>query len=365
MHSELRQFYIIASFFLLLTACSEKTGTTSQTTPILLEYAKNFTIDSLESGILLTIGENGGRQWRFVLSKEKPAKLPSNSTWIQTPVQRILTLAGTDIGMLSLLGQEDRICGVSDGRFVFNKKISQRLKARKLADFGNEDQISVERILLSKAQAISYSSFGKDFPHEKELAQAGIACIPILDWKERHPLGKAEWLKVYGYLCGNAEQANISFTKTATNYKRLKASTQKNKHKPTVFSGNQTGEIWFCPAGNSYEAQLIADAGGNYTYKNVPGTGSLSLTPEKVLTDNRQHMIWINPGAASYEELIQKQPKAIHFEAFSEKRVFCYSLNMNKYWETAACQPDKVLSDLIAIFQNKHPPGLHFYAALR
>lgn len=277
----------------------------------------------------------------------------------------MLTLAGTDIGMLSLLHLEDRICGVSDRRTVYNSKVLTRIASEKIIDFGNQDQLSVERILLSKAQLISYSSFGKDFPHEKELALAGLVCLPILDWKEQHPLGKAEWLKVYGYLLGKERKAIALFNQTAENYNRLKAASKKNELKANVFSGNQTGEIWFCPAGDSYEAQLIADAGGDYTYKNTHGTGSLSLTPEKVFTDNRQSNIWINPEAASYTELKQKQPKAIHFNAFSAKKIYCYSSNMNKYWETAACQPDKVLSDLLTIFENKDPKGLHFYAPLR
>ena len=361
----MRQLSIIFFILVLLTSCAEQTASLSHKDPITLAYAENFRIDSLAIGIQLSIGEKGGRQWHFILSKDKPTQLPPGCTWIKTPVQRMLTLAGTDIGMLSLLHQEDRICGVADRRTVYNSKVLARIASEKIIDFGNQDQLSVERILLSKAQLISYSSFGKDFPHEKELALAGIVCIPILDWKEQHPLGKAEWLKVYGYLLGKERNAIALFNQTAENYNRLKAASKKNKLKTNVFSGNQTGEIWFCPAGDSYEAQLIADAGGNYTYKNTRGTGSLSLTPEKVFTDNRQSNIWINPEAASYSELKQKQPKAIHFNAFSAKKVYCYSSNMNKYWETAACQPDKVLSDLLTIFENKDPKGLHFYAPLR
>jgi iron complex transport system substrate-binding protein len=132
-----------------------------------------------------------------------------------------------------------------------------------------------------------------------------------------------------------------------------------------VFSGNQTGEIWFCPAGNSYEAQLISDAGGNYIYKNTDGTGSLSLSPEKVLTDNRHTNIWINPGINNLMELKRKYPRSPLFDAYMKRKVYCYSALMNRYWETAACYPEKVLEDLISIFHQRNSGKLHFYQQLQ
>lgn len=266
--------------------------------------------------------------------------------------------------MLCRLDLLDRICGVSDRSNVFDNNALRRIRQQKIIDFGQQDQASFEKILLSKANVITYSDFGKDYPHCKELAKANIHCIPILDWKEKHPLGKAEWIKVYGYLCGKEKQANLAFSQSSESYTKLKNKLTFS-NKPTVFSGNQTGEIWFCPAGNSYEAQLIADAGGDYIYKNMAGTGSLSLSPEKVLTDNRKTDIWINPGVAHLNELQRKQPRAPLFDAFSKKKIYCYSLNMNKYWEMAACYPERVLEDLIAIFHGQDHRDLHYYQQLR
>ncbi len=360
----MKQPGVILICLLILVACSDRVNSSVQKKAIPLKYAENFRLDSLQNGLMLTIGEKSGRKRLFYLSNIKPASVPSGAIWVQTPVKRILTLAGTDIGMLARIGEEDRICGVLNGSTVYNRKVLSGINAHRITDFRQQNQLPFERILLSKAGVITYSDFGKDFPHGKELAQANVICIPILDWKERHPLGKAEWMKVYGYLCGNYRKAEALFINSSAEYTKL-ISGGKFKIKPTVFTGNQTGEIWFCPAGQSYEAQLIADAGGDYRYKSTRGTGSLSLAPEKVITDNRHSQLWINPGIASKRDLQKKQPRAELFDAFKQNTVFCYSANMNQYWETAACHPEKLLSDLISIFHRKDPKELYFYRQLK
>lgn len=350
---------------LLFTACTEQKPSELKTKAIPLSYARNFTLDSLGNDLLLTIGEPNGKKDRFLLSNEKPESLPNGTTWIKTPVKRILTLAGTDIGMLGCLNQELRICGVSDRSTVYNKNVLNRIQQGNISDFGQQDQLSFEQIIQCTPQILTYSEFGNGFPHHKELAKAHIICLPILDWKETHPLGKAEWIKLYGYLCGKSSQSNDFFEQRTRSYRALLSKQKSQRSKPTVFTGNQTGEIWFCPAGESYEAQLIKDAGGNYTYKSTKGTGSLSLSPEKVLTENRECMIWLNPGFNSLRELHSKHPRSNYTTAFKNAMIYCYSAQMNKYWETAACYPDKVLSDLHAIFQKKDPKGLYFYSRLK
>lgn len=361
---KLNRILSISFITLLLSSCSREISSTHTKQALVLSYAKNFKVDSIENGILLTIGETKGRANHFILSAQKPSHLPHGAFWIKTPVNRIVALAGTDIGMLTRIDAANHICGVSDRTLVFSTEVRKRISYNTIVDFRQEEQISFEQLLSSKANLITYSDFGKDFPHKQSLAKAGIICLPILDWKEQHPLGKAEWMKVYGYLCGKKKEAEQAFNSSVQKYNALKGDVS-SKIKPTVFSGNQTGEIWFCPAGNSYEAQLISDAGGDYTYKETNGTGSLSLAPEKVLTDNRHTSVWINPGVNNLVELVQKQARASFFDAFTSHKIYCYSGHMNKYWETAACYPEKVLEDLISIFHQERQTELHYYQQLK
>ena len=52
--------------------------------------------------------------------------------------------------------------------------------------------------------------------------------------------------------------------------------------KPTVISGNLLNDIWYAPAGESFMAEMIKDAGADYTHRNEKGTGSLALSIEEI-----------------------------------------------------------------------------------
>jgi iron complex transport system substrate-binding protein len=110
------------------------------------------------------------------------------------------------------------------------------------------------------------------------------------------------------------------------------------------------GDIWYAPVGDSYVAQLIKDAGGSYVYKDSKGTGSLALSIETILKDNANTEIWINPGIETKAKVLKMNPHAKHLNCFNN--MYCYSTNMNKFWEQSASQPNLFLSDLIHVF---HP----------
>jgi len=67
--------------------------------------------------------------------------------------------------------------------------------------------------------------------------------------------------------------------------------------KPTVLSGNMYKDVWYTPAGNSFEAKLINDANGDYLWKNSKGTGSLSLSIEAILEKGQNANIWLGGGS--------------------------------------------------------------------
>lgn len=55
--------------------------------------------------------------------------------------------------------------------------------------------------------------------------------------------------------------------------------------RPTVISEKKYGASWFMPAGESYMANLFRDAGADYLFKNLSGSGSKPLAFETVLNE--------------------------------------------------------------------------------
>lgn len=303
-----------------------------------IEYADHFKLAREGDDIILEIihPENG--------SIDKTIQITPDSDL------KIISLTSTLNGMLSILDGTDQLVGVSSIDYVFDNEIKERFNDNFILEYGDETTQSVEKILASSANIVFHSGFGDKFPNEDQLEKLGIRVIPVYDWREEDPLGKAEWIKLLGAITKKESEANSSFEKTVKEYNTLKQAASQLSGAPSVLSGNILGDIWYTPVGDSYVARLIADAAGNYVYKDSKGTGSLALSIETILNDNDSTKFWINPGIDSKEKVLKMNPHAKHLPSF--ENMYCYSPNMNKFWELSAAKPQLILSDLIHIF---HP----------
>lgn len=348
-------------FILFVTAC------TSQSTqkPLAditenhtVRYAKHFRFVEKENKTVVEILNPDSKQVIAVL-----APLSEN--------KNVIALSGTFIGMMDKLQLSGFIIGVSEMKYVNNEIVNKNFRQKKVLEAGYDTQLTLEPIVAAKPALILHSGYNADFPLEKQLKNVGILCIPVYDWREETPLGKAEWLKVYGFLYGKSDEAQQLFDEIEKSYLDLKEKAAELSPSELLLSGNVIGSEWYLPAGNSFYAQLLKDANITYKYYDTKGTGSLGLTQEKVLTDNRHASYWINPGAISLNDLKTLNPKAVLFDAFNNQEVYCHSHNENFYWEVSSIEPHRLLEDLIHIAHPEYRKlsvperGLYFYSKLK
>lgn len=347
----MRLWFFGLIWLFLLSACSEQ----QKLTPIenkdnICRYSK-----------WLRIAEFSGYTQIDILS-------PSTNQLLQTikigdgginPGASLATFSSTHIGMLAELNSLDRVVAVQDIQYVYNEILRNAFDAGRITSFGNEGSPDAERIVKSGAKVIIHSAYAGPFPNEKKLNEIGITCISNFDWSETHPLGKAEWLLLFGYLTGKKELAKEKFKAIETAY--LATRKKSTKVDGRVISGNVYGDFWDTPAGESYHAQLIADAGGSYVYAQTKGIGSLSLALEKVVKDTENTTFWLNPGFSTKESLIRANPKAKFIKAFTAGKIYCYTHDANKFWEMNAVQPHLILEDYRRIFTQQDLENLYFY----
>lgn len=346
-------FILISFLFACNTAVeNQHIEEPEEETAIQIEYAEHFSIETQEGGYILHIHD-----------PEKGTIEKSYS--IEGSTQRkIISLTSTLNGMLSILDATDQLYGISNADYLYDAEIKKRFQHGLLKEYGDETALSVEKVVSSKANTILYSGFGDDFPNSNQLEKLGFDIIPIYDWRETHPLGKAEWIKVVGILIGKEKEAGRFFEEVKKNYEKTKTLAQSINDKPSVLAGYLYGDIWYTPAGESYMAILLKDAGVRYTHANTQGTGSAEFTMEQILELDQNTEFWINPGISSKKKIDQIMPHARHLKAYDQ--IYCYSPNLNKYWERSAAEPHLLLSDLIHIF---HPEiaeirQLHFYGKI-
>ena len=356
--------FIVMLGFLISCSDQNTTHKSSHKTANLIVFANTFeVIKDGENKRIHIINPESKTVEKYFLTKNTTTIIPKGYTSIKVPISSLIALSGTHIGMLSKINGISKIVGVSDKKYIFNTVLLKNINSGKVIDFGSESSIPFESIVKTNAQVLIYSGFGQQFPQNKQLLKMGTVCIPNYDWKENHPLGKAEWIKLFGYLIGKEKEATSYFIQIVKEYNTLKTKASKLKISPSVFSGNLIGDIWYTPAGESFTANQFKDANADYIYAKTKGIGSIELSMEKILTDNSNTKFWINPGASSIKELIKQNPKMNYFSAVKNKNVYCYSPKMNEFWELSAIEPQHVLSDLIRILHpNKQTNDpLYFY----
>lgn len=364
-------FYNMKSLSLVLIlsavmfSCDSQKENDNLTGENIVRYAKYLRI--IEKGNLTTIEilspETGEAEQTLNLTKE----LVKTNHFLQVPVSKMAVLSSTHVGMLSKLNEIDKIVGITNRLYVFNEELLENIEKGKVVELGEEGQIPVESLLKTKCKTLIYSGFGKEYPYQKQLNAAMVKFIANYDWREVHPLGKAEWILLFGYLTGKEKEAKIYFDKIENEYLALEEKAKKLKNYPTVLEGNLFGESWFAPAGESFKAQLLKDAHVHYQYVDTKGTGSLPLTLEKILSDNLDTEHWINPGFPTKEKLFAFHPKLKYLGPVTKNKIYDYSKSGNRYWELSAIEPQKILSDYLSIFHPTEFPkkNLYFYQEVK
>ncbi len=334
-----------------------------------IHHAKYFQIFKNKKYNLLYIinPDNNKIEKKYALANDiSTLKLQKDVIPIKTPISKITCLTGTDIGYLDKINESEKITGVTDIKYVYNKIVKQNFQSKKVQSIQDLSHINPES-LIGKTQIITYSGFGKAPANEDKLNKLNILCLPIYDWRETNALGKAEWIKLFAILFEKDKESNIYFDQVEKEYKTLSSTVKENKSLQSVLSGSLIGDSWYMPAGESFIASMFSDAGINYVNKNSKGSGSSAYSFEQVFKEHQTASIWLNPGFKSKKELLNSNEKYKYFDAFKKDEIYCYSHNMNHFWEMGAIEPQKVLSDLIQIVHRGkvEKKNLYFYKKIK
>ena len=355
-------------FFLLFLfqACSTDEASRDNDSNSALEpgrYATLFQVTTYKGHPLLKLPDpwHAGKPPQRILlvprHKERPRELPEDILVISTPVKRVTVMSGTHIAFLDQLGAIDKIAGVGRFGLIKNQQLNKRIEAGKVREIGTSGAYKQEQLLAVDPQVAFMTPYQDQ--SVQNLRQIGIPVIPVADYLEKHPLGRAEWLRFMSYFFHKQEQADSIFHSTAENYRTLSRRYDTIQHKPSIFSGKPYGGIWYQPGGKSYMAQLLEDAGANYLWSGKEAAGGLPLDFETVYAKAAEADFWRLVVKSShpytYDRLLEEDPRYADFKAFTQKQVIVCNVADALYYEVAPTRPDVVLADLIHLL---HPGAL-------
>ena len=273
---------------------------------------------------------------------------------LRTPLERAVLHSSVHAALLCDLQAEKRIAGMADTNYV----ISPRLKAlfnQGVKDAGSSMQPDLEKLHQLKADAVLVSPF--ENAGHGVLDRAGVPLIECADYMETSPLGRAEWMRFYGRLFGEAERADSLFSAIELEYHTLKAQiAQRNGSHPSVFCDLRTGNVWYQPGGASTTGQSITDAGGDYLWRENTQQGGMPLDLESVYAKAHDADIWLvkygRPVSLTYAHMAQECPAYARFKAWKERKVYACNTLHTPFYEEVPFHPERLLTDLATIF---HP----------
>jgi iron complex transport system substrate-binding protein len=328
-----------------------------------IKYAKGFDIKTTTTGYDLMVKNAWpGSDSQFVYhlitgdhDNNNTSQKKSNS--IQTPVEKIIVTSTTHLPPLVLLGAENTLVGFPGTDYISAPKVRNLINQEKVQELGTTQQINLENTVLLNPDLVMGYSVTNENSWYKKIEHAGIPVVYNGEWVEEHPLGKAEWIKVFGVLYGKVKEADSIFNVIEREYNNT-LELVKNTTPPVVISGATWKDQWYLPYGSSWQGRILKDAGANYIYASTIGGGSLSYSIEKVLMDGHDAAYWIAPAQyTSYTEMLKDQPAYALFKAFKNRQIYTHALTVGTtggviYYEEASMRPDLVLRDLVKIL---HP----------
>ncbi len=339
-----------------------------------VKYAKGFNIIYHKNFKILKVfnpwqGANNV-QYKYVLA-DNPKKVPekySKFQIIKTPVKRVICLSTTHIAFIDFINETNSIIGISNIKYINNKKVNKLYQQNKIVDVGYDQNLNYELVISLKPDlVITYGVDNKSVNYINKLREFGIPVVINAEYLEREPLAKAEWVKFIAAFYNKSNLANTKFNIVENKYNRLKKISDTVTYRPTVLSGLPWKDTWYVPGGKSFAAQFIYDAGANYVFGSDTSHESLALDIETVFAKAQNADYWINTGTANrIGDIIDIDSRLNNFSALRNNCVYNNNNMINKYggndyWESGIVNPQIILKDLIRIFHPKIFPNYELY----
>lgn len=343
------------------------------------QYAKGFHREKIGDITRLDVFNPWENARNFTFSYyliPKNVEIPDslrNKQIIRIPVERVVVLSTTHIGFIEKLGFESSIIGVSGKDFVTNQMIRNRIEQGSVADVGYDQNLNYELLLQLKPDLVLAYGIGSDVAaHLSKMKDLNIPVVINAEYLEETPLGRAEWLIFIGSLFAEDNHAQHIFDEIVHEYETLKSKVDSTRMKPVILTGVPYKDNWWVPGGKSYMANLIADAGGDYLWKDNPSRESFVVSLENAIVKANKADFWINTGQTnSIEDILAGDRRFEIIPALQNKMIYndnnrINATGGNEVWETGSANPQDLLRDLIAIF---HPElivekDLHYYKKL-
>lgn len=375
----MRKAYIFLPLILCLaalTACGKTSDSGAfdlENTPsehMELLYADQFSVDRYENGIsLVTVGD--GEKYLLVPENET-VETSGDITVINTPVDNIYLAASSAMDLFFGIGADDRIFATSTLERDWSLPyVKQAMSDEDILYAGKYSAPDYELILSEGCGIAIESTMIYHKPEVKEqLERFGIPVFVERSSYESHPLGRLEWVKLYGLMTGKEEEAEKLFSEQSELLQSVSQNGSAGKTAAFFYISQKGSAVVRKP--DDYVSKMIQLAGGEYiftsddlnTEENAQSTTDMQFEAFYAAAKDADVLIYsstIDGGIEDISALLEKNSLFADFKAVKTGNVWCTDKNMFQQTTAAA----EIISDLNLIFTDNAGDETEFFYKLK
>jgi len=301
-----------------------------------LQYAKEFALDYYNDYTLISISDGS----RFLVVPEGakvPEQLDQDIVIIERPLDKVYLVASAVMDMFRALDEVPavRLSGTNaDGWYIEEAKSA--MEQGEILYAGKYSAPDYELILEQGCRLAVENTMITHAPEVKEKLQSfGISVLVDHSSYETHPMGRVEWIRLYGALLGKEREALEIFQQQEQEIAEAVSSDQKEKT-VAFFYITANGSVNVRKT-SDYIPKMIELAGGRYIFDDLGSddshSTSMTMQMEEFYAAAREadYLIYnssIDGEVESLEELLAKSSLLKDFNAVQKGEVFCTTKNL-------------------------------------
>ena len=333
---------LLVSIVMLFCSCGERPHEGVEyewikTGSLELSYADQFSVDYYPNGYKIISISDGSRYLVIPPGQERPSGLSLDVVSLYQPVDHIYLAASQSMCLFDALDALDNIelsATKTDGWYVENAR--KAMEEGKILFAGKYSEPDYEMLLKHKCPlAIENNMIGHASEVKDKLKELGIAVLVDQSSLESHPLGRTEWIKLYGILAGKEKEAEAVFSEQVAHMEEV-SGKEKTGKTVAFFYINSAGQV-VARKSTDYVTKMIEIAGGTYVFADLGDpalhTSTVNLDMEEFFAAAKDADVIIYNSTIGGEiqtisELVGKNELMKEFKAVKNGNVWCTGKNM-------------------------------------
>lgn len=214
-------------------------------------------------------------------------------------------------------------------------------------------QLDLEKIMSLQPDLIIANSYQLK---EIEFLKGRYPVLIVNEFWETHPLGKTEWIKFFGALCGKQKQADSIFTESCKKYQE---ESKKNKSpQKQVSNVSKYAQNYFLPGCESLLAQYFKDLSISFPCEGNHSE-SVEIPEEKALSilNQSKYLLFFDwhQNNRTHKDVMQE----LGVNNFKQPIIYCNTFGSN-YFQKSILHPDEILHDLHFCLKDSSFKGKYF-----